>query len=158
VIPPKFRSASDFGDGVAYAEIESKGKFMIDKQGGIIREIDSIFGKFSDGLAQVHSGDAMNGKWGYINVQGEIAIEPIYENAMPFSQGLAAVLQSTKDGYKWGFIDTNGKMVINPIYDKVSNFDNGYSTVYIYNKRLYYIINKTGKALYSSGYPVEPTK
>ncbi len=61
-------------------------------------------GDFSDGLARVKK----NGKYGYIDTEGNIAIECEYEDACDFSEGLACV---KKDG-RYGYIDTNGNTII----------------------------------------------
>lgn len=50
-----------------------------------------------------------NGLWGYVNVNGEIVVEPQYQKAKSFSHGMAAVCG--KDG-KWGFINEEYKLVI----------------------------------------------
>lgn len=47
-------------------------------------------------------------KWGFVDEDGNIVIEPKYDNAKSFSYGLAAVCS---DG-KWGFIDNNNEVVI----------------------------------------------
>jgi len=58
-----------------------------------------------------------DGKWGYRDVRGGIAIPPRFELAKPFSrEGLAAVV----DDQGWTYIDATGKLVIRPYV-----FDNG---------------------------------
>jgi hypothetical protein len=47
-------------------------------------------------------------KWGFINTEGIVVIEPQYEDAKSFSNGLAAV---QVDG-KWGYINAENKLVI----------------------------------------------
>lgn len=49
-----------------------------------------------------------DGKWGFVDTEGKVVIEPQYENAHSFSYGLAGVC---KDG-KWGFINTSNELVI----------------------------------------------
>ncbi len=58
-----------------------------------------------------------NGKWGYVDYNGKVVIEPQYEQAKSFSNGLAAVMI---DG-KWGYIDKNNNMVVECQY-----LDGGY--------------------------------
>lgn len=72
---------------------------------------DEIIGKYEnvsyvtdDGIIAV----CENGKWGFINLQGEFVIEPQFRSARSFSNGLAAVY----DGKNWGFVDTDGKLAI----------------------------------------------
>lgn len=64
---------------------------------------------FSEGMALI----ADNKKFGYINRNGEVVIQPQFDRGAWFSQGLAAV----KVGSKWGFIDKQGTMKIGPKYD-----------------------------------------
>ncbi|MEM7369983.1 MAG: WG repeat-containing protein [Bacteroidota bacterium] len=62
-----------------------------------------------------------NGKYGYINQNGDIAIQPQFAYAIEFSEGLGGVNIGGKprgddmpiDG-KWGFVDRQGRFVINP--------------------------------------------
>lgn len=49
-----------------------------------------------------------NDKWGYVNTEGKVIIEPQYEAAKSFSNGLAAVC---KEG-AWGFINSKNETVI----------------------------------------------
>lgn len=65
---------------------------------------------FSEGLAAVK----INGKYGYLNQEGEVAIEPRFEQTTGFSDGLAGV---TMDGEKWGYINEAGEMVIEPRFE-----------------------------------------
>ncbi len=72
-----------------------------------------------------------DGKVGYINVQGEIVIEPQFEYAGKFSEGLAVV----KAGDKYGYIDTNGYVAIEPKYFEAKPFSNGRAYVVTNNKQ-----------------------
>lgn len=49
-----------------------------------------------------------NGKWGFVNNNNKVIIEPQYDEAKSFSGGLAAV----KMNGKWGFINDEGRIVI----------------------------------------------
>jgi len=66
--------------------------------------------KYREGLAPV----CENGKWGFVNSEGEIVIEPQFSQVMEFSEGMAAVFQNNK----WGFIDASGEFVIEPQFDE----------------------------------------
>ncbi|MGF1991855.1 MAG: WG repeat-containing protein [Nostoc sp. ZfuVER08] len=55
---------------------------------------------FSEGLAAIY----MNGKWGYINPQGNIVIEPQFSQANHFSERLAYVCQGEENDKKCGYI------------------------------------------------------
>jgi beta-lactamase regulating signal transducer with metallopeptidase domain len=73
---------------------------------------------------------SLNGKYGYVNRQGEIVIEAIFDMAWPFEEKLAGV----KIGDKWGFIDTTGNFVIEPQFDQITSFKDGVAVVKTNNK------------------------
>ena len=84
---------------------------------------------FSQELALVKQ----NGKIGYLDKTGKLAIKPAYEKARGFSDGLAAV----KDQTKWGFIDAKGKWVIPASFDDAEDFNSGLCVVEKDKKRFY---------------------
>ena len=51
-------------------------------------------------------GDDETGKWGFIDKQGKMVINPQFDYAGDFSEGLAKVLieDGTKYNRKWGYI------------------------------------------------------
>ena len=80
-------------------------------------------GRDSEGFSPT----SMDGKWGYINENGDMVIPFEYDETMPFSDGLAAV---KKDGL-YGYIDYNNKVIINfqfveagPFIEGLAKFDN----------------------------------
>ena len=65
-------------------------------------------------------------KWGFVSKEGELVVEPTYENADSFSLGYAPFYE---DG-KWGCIDEENHILIEPTFDSMSPFyKNGYSLV-----------------------------
>ena len=71
--------------------------------------------EFSEGLALIEQ----NGKYGYMDTQGNIAIAPQYDEAGNFSEGLVAVVL---DGKSF-FIDGAGKVAIAlKDYDAYTNY------------------------------------
>lgn len=61
------------------------------------------------GLIAFKQGD----KWGYVDVEGNIAVEPQYAGAKSFSDHLAAICD--ENGY-WGFINSRYEQVIESDY------------------------------------------
>lgn len=57
----------------------------------------------------------------YVNIKGEIVINPQFSEASIFRNGIALVKTSGENS-KWGFIDTDGKFIINPIYKSATVF------------------------------------
>src|SRR5215510_5682971 len=67
-----------------------------------------------------------DGRWGYIDSTGKIAIEPQFSWAEEFSGGLATF--ENEDG-KHGYIDETGKIVIEPKFDNWTEFSEGLAAV-----------------------------
>ena len=53
-----------------------------------------------------------NGLWGYMDVYGNVVIEPQYRSALRFSEGLALVQGVSGREYQTGYIDLEGNLVI----------------------------------------------
>lgn len=62
---------------------------------------------------------SVDGKWGYIDVDGNLVIDAQFQDAHSFSNSLAAV---SMDG-KWGFINKEGKVVIDYTFEDVGDFN-----------------------------------
>jgi hypothetical protein len=80
-----------------------------------------------------------NGRAGYMDVHGTIAIKPAYHIAWPFSEGLAAVQILNRVGY----IDKSGTMIIPPHYLYGGPFKDGVAFVKE-GPRTWGLIDKTG--------------
>ncbi|MCL2200615.1 MAG: WG repeat-containing protein [Oscillospiraceae bacterium] len=75
----------------------------------------------SNGFAAVKR----DGKWGFIDSDGSVAIEFIFDDALSFGQHLAAV----KIGGLWGYISTGGRVVIDVQYVLARSFERGCAAV-----------------------------
>lgn len=160
VIPPEmqpFEYAFDMGDfheGLALTAgdgfINYEGTEIIDGERFIYAR------RFSEGLAAAQE---VYGIWGYLDINGNMVIEPQYDDARIFSEGLAPVeiegrwgyidihgnmvidlqfedagifsegLAAVMVGEKWGYIDKNGNMVIEPQYEDAGYFSEGLAPV-----------------------------
>lgn len=92
-----------------YYLIDSKGNLITDQK---FQNAD-VFN--SSGYAAVE----LDGRWGFIDADGTIRIEPQFEDAKSFSNGLAAV----KKGNAWGYIDESGNMVIPALFEGAMDFN-----------------------------------
>lgn len=111
---------------------------------------DSILyrlGPFREGLARIKFGD----KYGYIDIDGNIAIAPQYYNAGNFSNNRAWV--KNNEG-KYGYIDNNGNMVTKFIYDIVNDFSEDRASVglLINNKAKFGFIDNEGNYIIEPAY------
>jgi hypothetical protein len=142
VIPAKYVSATDFSDGIAPVTEEDQKITLINKEGTIITTLDSIetCRKFQNNYAAVQ----VNGKWGFINTNGEIVIKPQYLSCGDFNEGLAfAKIDSSETLF--GFIDEKGNWAIKPTYSGASDFYNGIAKVE--QKELWGYIDKEGNII-----------
>ena len=120
VIPAAFYEADSFQNGLAKIrnDMMSAGSF-INKDGKIIlSERMGLTSKYNEGLIKCKE----NEWWVYMNIAGEIVIEPKFMYAHPFFEGKAAVqvLTSVSKGdlkESYGFINKLGEMVIPPQFD-----------------------------------------
>lgn len=98
--------------------------YLVDKSGKQIGEetFDDarVFGK--DGYAAV----CQDGKWGFINTDGEVVIDYFYEDALSFSNGFAAVCQNGM----WTYIDTENHLLLKEGFAYATSLsDEGTATV-----------------------------
>ncbi|MEO1435746.1 MAG: WG repeat-containing protein [Bacteroidota bacterium] len=113
VLPPVYLEALEFHNGRACVlgkasdQSEAWGVINTDGEpivgfGGIANDrIDLPM--YAEGLLAAI--DPTSGKFGYLDTNGEWAIEPGFDEAKPFSEGLAAVFASNR----WTYIDEKGK-------------------------------------------------
>lgn len=104
---------SHIRNGVMIAQKDGKYSFYKEESTvGAYSDTDIIT---DDGIVAV----CVNGKWGFVDLDGNTVIAPSYENAKSFSNGLAAVY----NGEHWGFIDTKGVLVIDYIFFDADYFN-----------------------------------
>jgi len=66
-----------------------------------------------------------DGKWGFIDANGVVVIEFMFDDALSFGQHLAAV----RYGELWGYISIYGYMVIDPVFNEAKSFSGGSAPV-----------------------------
>jgi hypothetical protein len=119
VIPMKYDRVSEFNGGCASAQIDGKW-FVLDKEGvehPINNNTVSEINHFTENLAPFKTFDKA---MGFIDVNGQIAIQPHYTALGFFSDSLAWA----RDSYdKIGYINHKGEWVIKPQFDVARNFD-----------------------------------
>ena len=127
-----------FRDGLAAAVINNeKIVGFIDTTGEWKIKFDERhrIGDFHEGIAFL----IKDNKFGYINTQGEIIIEPKYEGTYDFHEGLGAFLLNDK----FGFMNKEGEHIISNEYEDVADFSEGLCAVQKNGKWGY--INNTGE-------------
>lgn len=105
-----------FRNGRGFGKIENK-LYLLDENGNKVSNetYDNAKTFVSDGAAAVEQ----DGKWGFVDMNGKMAIAPKYEDANSFCAGVAPVKM---DG-KWGFINSEGTIVIECQFDDAKCFN-----------------------------------
>jgi hypothetical protein len=123
-IRPRFGEAGDFSEGLALVRdgkvrtgafvLDRKPRSYIDRRGRkVLAEHESLFfrGSFKCGLAPFGK-PGWNGKDGYIDRRGRVAVSARFKEAYEFSEGRGMILDSGKIGW----VNSSGKVVIPPMY------------------------------------------
>ncbi|MCB9357734.1 MAG: WG repeat-containing protein [Calditrichaeota bacterium] len=66
-----------------------------------------------------------NGKWGFVDENGDMAVEPQYEWADAMTEGMARVKQNDK----WGYVNLAGQLVVEPKYERARRYTEGHGAV-----------------------------
>lgn len=149
VLPIKHSSIPTFFDnGVLYFErenlffdVKSLKRIWTNSIGRYANNELFIVEKYS-----MRTGDQLVKK-GFANINGEIVIPMLYENAQPFKNNLAAV---KKDG-KYGYINPNGLVVIPFQFDDAGSFNSYQISEVTKNGKKGFINNKGDIVFYFSG-------
>ncbi|MDX1651315.1 MAG: WG repeat-containing protein [Brumimicrobium sp.] len=139
IIPFDFDWTNPFHDGYAIVT-RKKNKIFINRKGEILKTVrcsipDTINGGFKEGLAVVKIGK----KYGAINTNGDLVIEPKFDGMDGFHNGLCGVDMEGKSG----FIDRNGDFIIEPKFSRINYFHNDIAPASLDNKS-WGLINKNG--------------
>ena len=114
---------------------------FIDIRGNFVIGLEiAYYGDFCEGLAY-ECKDYPTGKYCFINREGVVEIDAVYDHALSFSEGYAAVQM---DG-KWGYINKEGETMIPFQFDGAGSFSEGIAVVKIENNLGY--ISKEGEMI-----------
>lgn len=119
---PIFEDACEFSEELGIAMLNGN-IHVLDTSGRMVincGRFDAVK-PFGCGLAAI----CTEGKWGYMDANGRITVEPRFEQAGTMHEGLGAV----KINGKTGFIDNSGNVVIKAQFDHACGFRNGKAEV-----------------------------
>jgi hypothetical protein len=141
-ITANYKSATVFSDDLAWVVSENAPPTAINSKGEIkvtLQDAETVK-IFKEGLSAFSIIDSSGVKWGFVDKEGKVKINPQFSNTGNFSNGKCAVENS--DG-KWGYIDKEGKMLINYQFEKAKEFVDGKAIVVSGDKTG--LIDETGK-------------
>ena len=128
-ITPTYREATVFSDDLAWVVSDNSAPIAINKKNEIKITLENAqtVKIFKEGFAAFSILDSNNiEKWGFVDKDGTIKINPQFAATGNFNGGKCAVENSER---KWGYIDDNGKIVINYQFDNADQFVNGKAVV-----------------------------
>ncbi len=128
VVEPMYEDAWYFSNGLAPVRDDTQWSF-IDRDGRtVVSGVFEIRPDDSEGSGVVTvelDRVRVDGRYGFKNANGQVVIDPKYDQAWYFVDGLARV---QIDGL-WGYIDRNGDMKIEPEFDVAWDFEDGIARV-----------------------------
>ncbi|MFN8114970.1 MAG: WG repeat-containing protein [Bacteroidia bacterium] len=148
-VVPQFSEANPFSTGYATVAVtyyddnnkEIKRYGLIDTLGNFVLAPKYLWlSNYSEGFVIFNDGGL---KSGFMDLNGNVLIKPIFNRAYPFSNGLACVHSNGKCGY----INTKGEIVIEQNFTWGTPFKNGVATVTTKDD-LYGLINEEGKFVF----------
>ncbi len=122
VIPIKYKEAQDFKNGKAVVKVQDGYYAIIDLNGNILNTFKyAVVGNIGEGLLSFKREE--EGKFGFIDENGNVIIPPKFSSAEDFSNGRAVVNMSDDYTNNYGLIDRKGNFVISPKYNEIQLLD-----------------------------------
>jgi len=141
-----YEEISNFDNGLAFVVPEGLPIQLINTNGKVIKELPRNIikvGTLNNGMAEFMD---ITGKWGYLNSEGEIAIDAMYDYSSSFGDEVALVRNGNDD---WQIIDKRGKTkaTIDPEIYEINKYIYSEGLIPVFdkqNQKLIYL-NKEGK-------------
>ena len=132
VINPMYKEATNFNDGLACVVVENGFPSYINKKGEVLFTLNSVERSraFHEGFAAV----LIKGKWGFINTEGKIVIQPQFEGVSNFGDGFAVFLTTVKEEKLYGYINVKGEIVINAQFSNATSFNESLARIQLNEK------------------------
>lgn len=139
----RFSFAYQFKEGIAVAE-DAGSWIVIDASGNIVlRQEVRRMQQFINGMAGATN---MQRRSGFIDIKGEWAISPLFDDVGWFAEGLAPV---SNNGL-WGYVNRKGELVIAFLFNKNGSFNEGVAPVMQNN--LWGVIDTSGNWIVMPAY------
>lgn len=137
-IPAQYALAMPFSRHGIAAVVDDAGWAIIDRRGRVLLRpllVDNGPDPFSESLARF----TLDGKIGFYDRRGAVAIAADFDWAAPFHEGRAAFCRGCRAvaegehhrmvGGRWGYLDRRGRAVIAPRFATAASFHGGVASV-----------------------------
>lgn len=154
IVEPQYMRAYDFYKGKAVVMKSQELHQIIDKDGNVLKDLEySLVVPSNDGdIYLVRNSDNL---YGYIDGEGNLLIEPKFQNGGLFEDGNAIVAIKENDSILFGVIDKEGNYTIEPKYANILNLGKGYFGVANDRNRIgykYAVVNDQGELITDFSY------
>lgn len=156
IAPFLYERAKDFHDGRALVGVRTRSDSIQFKYGFIDKlGLEVIPPQFEEALDFSSNMAAFkkNGLWGYLDLNGKIAIIPKFIDAHYFSEGLASA--QDEQSKLWGYINTSGEWAIKPMFGKAVSFSDGLAAIKSDKGNMWGFVDKSGKLVIPCKYRSE---
>lgn len=127
IVKPKYYNGSVFHNGLALVSLKNKGWTIIDNTGMELTNFEGIPGPiYNNYITYLYISIKINGKYGFIDRNGNQIIPCIYDDVKDFNEGVAPV----KLNGLWGFINDRNEWIISAKYESVTEFYDGLAGFY----------------------------
>lgn len=119
IISPIFEDYAHFSEG-RYNFSKLNKIFSFDILGNKVFELSNLdsLSSFKCGVSRFKNKNMC----GFLNLDGEIVIPPVYENVSDYKEGIAVF----RRGGKCGVINLENEIIVNPIYEDIDAFSSGW--------------------------------
>lgn len=119
IIPAQYMIAGDFNEGTALVKIKESQFALINLSGERLYTYP-YYNVMNLGEELLAFQPDSASKYGYMNVKGNVILEPQYSMALPFNQGRAVVNMAEDFFNQYGLIDRAGNFIIPAIYNDIT--------------------------------------
>lgn len=120
---PIYEEFGIFSDGLIWLKKDTNHFIFLDETAKIKFTLDEI-NEFSLLFSEKLIGFKKQGKWGFIDINGAVALEPKWDYVGKFKKSLAPVLENSI----WKYIDTTGQIKLSEPLESASEFnESGYA-------------------------------
>lgn len=120
VIKPEFDEISKLHHDSIYFARAGNSYSFITRSGKIMVSKDPRFQEIHD-MSEEFIGVKIDGRWGFVDINGKLRIANRYENIGPYNEGLAPMRILSR----WGYLNKREEIIVQPAYDTVYSFSGG---------------------------------
>ena len=119
IVRPAYDQLGIFRNGLCAANSEDRWGYV--GRDGSVKIPFQFEGPRALGFSHGRAGVGIGGRWGFIDIAGDWAVMPQYEDVWRFAEGVAPV----RCKGKWGLVDPDGRLRVAPKFDELDEFDGG---------------------------------